>query len=327
MVMPTPVLSVRRSRRTEERSGLQAVQEVSRSPRSPRSTRECSPRVVGLRDASFVAETIIEQREGKCFRCGQAGHFSCHCPGRASPAPSVASAPATPREYGGVPSAAVFAQRAMMPRQSEMTRPAPSGRVFAAQLEEPAEVEERNVVVVSASRARKMVSGACVAYLATVVEVYRETPTLRDVSVPTLGLHSARGVTGDRSMAVPVHILYRYTLDGCTGTLVTNFKPEPRVCIFVGFVPVHFPVYRYTLAESEQFELQGVFRYCSLLFNTPRPLGLLLSSDHREGKILDTFHVIRHEDLVLATDHLITCHCAHSHMLVRVAPYKPALRR
>nr|CAD1837501.1 unnamed protein product [Ananas comosus var. bracteatus] len=47
-----------------------------------------------------------DQREGKCFTCGQAGHISRHCPVRASPAPSVASAPATPAHYGGVPPAA-----------------------------------------------------------------------------------------------------------------------------------------------------------------------------------------------------------------------------
>nr|CAD1829989.1 unnamed protein product [Ananas comosus var. bracteatus] len=34
------------------------------------------------------------------------------------------------------------------------------------------------------------------------------------------------------------------------------------------------------------------------------------------------FRYHRHEDLVLETDSLLACHCAHSHMLVRVAPYK-----
>nr|CAD1824848.1 unnamed protein product [Ananas comosus var. bracteatus] len=66
-----------------------------------------------------------------------------------------------------------------------------------------------------------------------------------------------------------------------------------------------------------------------------RVLGSLWISSFGETKesvlsafgTFDTFHAIRHEDLVLATDRLTTCHCAHSHMLVRVAPYKPALRR
>nr|CAD1818587.1 unnamed protein product [Ananas comosus var. bracteatus] len=101
----------------------------------------------------------------------------------------------------------------------------------------------------------------------------------------TLGLLSAHGVTGDRSMVVPLHILYRYTFDGCTGTLVAKFKPEPRVCIFVGFVPVHFPVYRYTLADCEQFELQGVLAIVASLYQHPRPLELSLSWEHRRRSL------------------------------------------
>ncbi|XP_020081527.1 uncharacterized protein LOC109705195, partial [Ananas comosus] len=89
-----------------------------------------------------------DQREGKCFTCGQAGHISRYCPVRASPAPSVASAPATPAHYGGVPPAASSAGHAMVPRQPEATRFAPSGRVFAAQTraEEPTEAEDRHVL-------------------------------------------------------------------------------------------------------------------------------------------------------------------------------------
>nr|CAD1836366.1 unnamed protein product [Ananas comosus var. bracteatus] len=70
-----------------------------------------------------------------------------YCPVRASPAPSVASAPAN---YGGAPPAASSAGRAMVPRQPEKTRLALSGRVFAAQTqaEEPAEAEDRHVLAV-----------------------------------------------------------------------------------------------------------------------------------------------------------------------------------
>nr|CAD1842616.1 unnamed protein product [Ananas comosus var. bracteatus] len=88
------------------------------------------------------------QREGKCFTCGQAGHISRYCPVKASPTPSIASAPATPAHYGGIPPTATSSGRAMTPRQPEMTRSAPSGWVFAtqAQIEEPAEAEERHVL-------------------------------------------------------------------------------------------------------------------------------------------------------------------------------------
>ncbi|XP_020084907.1 uncharacterized protein LOC109707786 [Ananas comosus] len=86
-----------------------------------------------------------KQKEGRCFACGQAGH-SRYCPGRTSPAPSIALAPATPRYYGGAPPTAASTGRAMAPRQLKVTRLAPSGPVFAAQAEKPAEAEERNVV-------------------------------------------------------------------------------------------------------------------------------------------------------------------------------------
>nr|CAD1839596.1 unnamed protein product [Ananas comosus var. bracteatus] len=60
--------------------------------------------------------------------------------------------------------------------------------------------------------------------------------------------------------------------------------------------------------------------------------SLTLELGEREISTLGGFWTLleasqRHEDLVLAIDRLTTCHCAHSHMLVRVAPYKPALRR
>nr|CAD1837168.1 unnamed protein product [Ananas comosus var. bracteatus] len=61
-------------------------------------------------------------------------------------------------------------------------------------------------------------------------------------------------------------------------------NPEPRVVIFVGLVPVQGPVYRYKEADCVQFELQGCFCICGLLFEPPRPLGLLLSLAQQERR-------------------------------------------
>nr|CAD1829247.1 unnamed protein product [Ananas comosus var. bracteatus] len=66
-------------------------------------------------------------------------------PEGASPAPFTTFAPVAPGQFG-VPPAAVSVGCAMAPRQLEVTRSAPSGRVVAAQLEGPAEVEERDIV-------------------------------------------------------------------------------------------------------------------------------------------------------------------------------------
>nr|CAD1825785.1 unnamed protein product [Ananas comosus var. bracteatus] len=80
--------------------------------------------------------THCEQRRGRCYECGQAGHMARDCPRKALVAPSVASAPAIPGHYGGVPPMVAPTGRALAPRQFEAARYFPSGRMYAAQVEE-----------------------------------------------------------------------------------------------------------------------------------------------------------------------------------------------
>nr|CAD1823277.1 unnamed protein product [Ananas comosus var. bracteatus] len=115
----------------------------------------------------------------------------------------------------------------------------------------------------------------------------------------------------------------------CTGTEPQTPQPEPRVCIFVGLVPVQGPVYWYKGAVFVQFELQGAFRDCGPFITAPTPLRAFFVLEPEEEKAFgtfDTFHVIRHEDLVLVTGHMTTCHCAHSHMLGGDDDYHGAIR-
>ncbi|XP_020108538.1 uncharacterized protein LOC109724208 [Ananas comosus] len=135
-------------KRGQSSSGAQA--KSRKPPKYPRTqSKGRGPQWCTICGGNHEPRTC-DQREGKCFTCGQAGHISRHCPMRASPAPSVASAPTTPAHYGGVPPAVSSAGRAMVPRQPEATRSAPSRRVFAAQTqaEEPAEAEDRHVLAV-----------------------------------------------------------------------------------------------------------------------------------------------------------------------------------
>nr|CAD1837483.1 unnamed protein product [Ananas comosus var. bracteatus] len=108
--------------------GSRAQSRSRKPPKYPRTqSKSRGPQRCTICGGSHEPRTCA-QREGKCFTCGQAGHISRYCPVRASPAPSIASAPATPAHYGGAPPTTASAGRALVPRQPEMTRSASSGR-------------------------------------------------------------------------------------------------------------------------------------------------------------------------------------------------------
>nr|CAD1831559.1 unnamed protein product [Ananas comosus var. bracteatus] len=76
--------------------------------------------------------------------------------------------------------------------------------------------------------------------------------------------------------------LYRYKVDGCTGTAIgacTGTEPQSPATRasgldFVDLVPVQEPVYRYKGADFVQFELQGAFCDCGLLISIPHAQGV-----------------------------------------------------
>ncbi|XP_020084896.1 uncharacterized protein LOC109707773 [Ananas comosus] len=68
-----------------------------------------------------------EQREGKCFRCGQPGHARDECPQGASQALTLATAFSSPGQLAVVSLAARFGERQRI-RQSRGSRQAASGR-------------------------------------------------------------------------------------------------------------------------------------------------------------------------------------------------------
>nr|CAD1827455.1 unnamed protein product [Ananas comosus var. bracteatus] len=82
------------------------------------------------------------QRAGRCYQCSQEGHIRTECPRGSSPAPSSASAPALPAVSHGTPSAQYQPGRSSVQRQSEGSRQAPSGCMYAAQTEEAAAAED-----------------------------------------------------------------------------------------------------------------------------------------------------------------------------------------
>ncbi|XP_020111454.1 uncharacterized protein LOC109726328 [Ananas comosus] len=97
------------------------------------------------------------QREERCYRCGQAGHIGCECPGGASPARSAASVQYTPQQQAGLPSA-MSTGRSSAPRQPKASR-APSGLVFATQVEKQLAVPDdvvAGIILIKGTRARAL---------------------------------------------------------------------------------------------------------------------------------------------------------------------------
>nr|CAD1821723.1 unnamed protein product [Ananas comosus var. bracteatus] len=109
--------------------------------------REGMDKGKGKRPAAEGASQMHSRRSPKhprsqCYQCVQEGHVRTECPRGSSSAPSTASAPALPADSQGTPLAQYQPGRPSVQRQSEGSRQAPSGGMYAAQTEEAAAAED-----------------------------------------------------------------------------------------------------------------------------------------------------------------------------------------
>nr|CAD1837622.1 unnamed protein product [Ananas comosus var. bracteatus] len=125
-----------------------------RGGRSQTQSQTSFPCVICGGDQKVVG---CPQREGRCFRCGQVRHMSRECPGGASPAPSATSVQYAPRQFAGLPPV-MSVGRSSAPQQPEVSRAAPSGRVYAAQAKEPAVPSDVvvSIILIKGIRARSL---------------------------------------------------------------------------------------------------------------------------------------------------------------------------
>nr|CAD1834511.1 unnamed protein product [Ananas comosus var. bracteatus] len=90
------------------RSGLRVVLRAGRMQRSPSVSPQQSRSWRPSRCAICGGDhrpPACPQGDGKCYKCGQAGHMARECPSWTSSAPTAASVPSTPRQLAGLPPA------------------------------------------------------------------------------------------------------------------------------------------------------------------------------------------------------------------------------